>query len=259
MLLAVDIGNTNVVLGVFEEQVLRYRWRLDSQARRSEDEWLVLIQSLFMNTNLSSSDITGVGIGSVVPGITPFFVALSQNYYGIEPVVISSELPIGIKIKYSDPTAVGADRLCNTLAGYELYGGPLIIVDFGTATTYDVLSGKGEYLGGIISPGLETASRHLHELAAKLPSVELMFPDHIIAISTERSIQAGIMYGAVASVEGIISRINNELNEAATVIATGGLALRIIEKTSVIKHYEPDLTLIGIEKIFGKVKKSTQN
>jgi len=259
MLLAVDIGNTNVVLGVFDDDTLLFRWRLDSHTRRTEDEWLVLLQTLFSNANLVFSDITDVAISSVVPGVTPFFVALSRNHFGIEPLVISSDLDLGIAIKYDDPAAVGADRLCNAIAGYDLYGGPLIIIDFGTATTYDIISGRGEYLGGIIAPGVETAGRHLHALAAKLPSVELKFPERIIATNTERSIQVGIMYGTVASVEGIVSRIKNELNEQTIVIATGGIAPLIIEKTSIIDHYEPDLTMIGMEKIYKKVRKFTQN
>ncbi|KPK91725.1 hypothetical protein AMJ80_07100 [bacterium SM23_31] len=259
MLLAVDIGNTNVVLGVFDDDTLLFRWRLDSHTRRTEDEWLVLLRTLFSNADLGFSDITGIAISSVVPGIAPFFIGLSRNHFKIEPLIISSVLDLGIVIKYDDPTAVGADRLCNAVAGYEMYESPLVIIDFGTATTYDIISGKGEYIGGIIAPGVETASQHLHEHAAKLPSVELRFPDSIIATNTERSMQVGIMYGAVASIEGIISRIKKELNEQAVVIATGGIAPLIIEKTPIIDHYEPDLTMIGMEKIYKRVKKTTHN
>lgn len=257
MLLAVDIGNTNIVLGLFDNSDLKHRWRLDSYTRRSEDEWHLLVQSLLANVGLSVSTITDGAISSVVPGITPIFVSLLQNRVGVIPVLISNKLNLGISNKYDEPDAVGADRLCNAVAGYDKYQGPLTVIDFGTATTFDVISKKGEYLGGIIAPGLETAAQELHIHAAKLPSVELQFPDKVIGTSTEQSIQAGIMYGTIGLVEGIINRINRELKESAKVVATGGLAPLIIEKTDYIQCYEPDLTLIGIEKIYRLVTQSS--
>jgi type III pantothenate kinase len=257
MLLAIDIGNTNVVLGVFENHTLRCRWRLDSNLRRSEDEWMVMMRSLFANEELKLSDIDGVAISSVVPSTTPVFTSIFQKSTDISTLLISCNLDVGLKIRYTDPSSVGADRLCNALAGYEMYGGPLIIIDLGTATTFDVISEKGDYLGGIISPGLETAAQYLHQSAAKLPSVELKFPEKIIATNTEQSIQAGIMFGTVASVEGVVERINKELGHDAFVVATGGLSNLFFKKIQVIKAYEPNLTLIGIEKIFTKVSKQT--
>ncbi len=253
MLLAVDIGNTNVVLGVFENHTLRCRWRLDNYSRRSEDEWMVILRSLFAHEDLKLSNINGVALSSVVPSATPIFTSIFKDSADIKILQISSDLDIGLNIRYTDPSSVGADRLCNAIAGYEMHGGPLIIIDLGTATTFDVISENGDYLGGIISPGLETAAQYLHKAAAKLPGVELKFPENIIATNTEQSIQAGIMFGAVSSVEGIVERIKNELGQDAFVIATGGLGNLIFRKTQVIKAYEPNLTLIGIEKIFTKV------
>ncbi|MFC1731254.1 type III pantothenate kinase [candidate division KSB1 bacterium] len=255
MLLAVDIGNTNVVLGLLKNGQTKFRWRLDSQSRRTEDEWYVLLRTLFRNEKLEITDISGVAISSVVPSLTPIFRILSKKYLNCEPLIITSDLDLDIAIKYDDPASVGADRLCNATAGYEKYGGPLIIIDFGTATTFDVISKNGEYLGGVISPGLETAARHLHTLAAKLPSVELQFPDKIIATNTEKSIQAGVMYSTIASVNGLIDLIREELHEKGMVIATGGIGALIIKKTDKIEAYEPDLTLIGMDIIYRKLHK----
>lgn len=259
MLFAVDIGNTNIVIGIFKDESLLHRWRLDTHTRKTEDEWQILLKSLFSDTDLSESDISGAAVSSVVPDVTPYFVSISKNLYKVVPVMISGLSAIGMPIKTDDPLSVGADRLCNAVAGYEKYGGPLIIIDFGTATTFDIVSQGGEYIGGIISPGFETAAQHLHMHAAKLPSVELQFPDTIIAKNTEKSMQVGILYGAVGSVEGIISRIKEELQSEATVIATGGLAPVIKEKTDVIQYYEPDLTMTGIEKIYRRIIKSSNN
>lgn len=258
MLFAVDIGNTNIVIGIFRDESLLHSWRLDTHTRKTEDEWQILLKSLFSDTELHESDISGAAIASVTPDVTPFFVSLSKNLFEIDPVMISGSSAIGMAVKMDDPASVGADRLCNAVAGYELYGGPLIIIDFGTATTFDIVSHDGEYIGGIISPGFATAAHHLHLHAAKLPSVDLQYPDKIIAKNTEKSMQVGILYGAVGSVEGIISRINEELKNTATVIATGGLAPVIKEKTNVIKHFEPDLTMIGIEKIYRKILESSK-
>lgn len=253
MLLAVDIGNTNIVWGVFKEQTLVRSWRFDSQSQKTQDEWYALLHILFAGAGLSLKELTGIAISSVVPAVTNTISSFSRNAFSIEPFLITSDLDLGITVLYDDPTAVGADRLCNAVAALALYQAPLIIIDFGTATTYDVISEKGEYLGGIIAPGLETAARILHQRAAKLPSVELQFPDTVIGTNTERSIQSGILYGAVASLEGIIELINTELGYETTVIATGGLAQLISEKTTAIDYFVPDLTLMGIEKIYRKI------
>jgi len=250
MLLAFDIGNTNIDVGVFNKSVLLQHWRIDSQTNKTLDEWYVLLYVLFTSAKLSLKEITGVAVSSVVPGITDSICKFTKKTFSIESFLITSNSDLGITIRYNEPTAVGADRLCNAVAGVALFEGPLIIIDFGTATTYDIVSAHREYLGGIIAPGLETATRILHQCAAKLPSVELSFPNSVVGTNTEQSIQAGILYGAVASVEGLVKRINEELGYKSTVIGTGGLALLIGERTTVINHYIPELTLIGIEKIY---------
>lgn len=249
MLLAVDIGNTNVVLGLFENGTLRYSWRLDSLSRRTEDEWLLLLKTLFHNEELNFTNLSDVAISSVVPGLTSLFKNLSKKHLNTAPLIITGDLDFGIKILYESPSSVGGDRICNAVAGYDKFGGPLIIIDFGTATTFDVIGKTGDYLGGVISPGLETAARHLHQLAAKLPSVELIFPDKIIAKNTERSMQVGIMYGTLASVEGLIDKIKEELQSECKAITTGGIGALIADMTDKIESHEPDLTLYGIEKI----------
>jgi len=255
MLLAVDIGNTNVVLGLFDGDCLKFQRRLDSQTRRTEDEWLLLLRTLFQNENHTIDEITGVAISSVVPSLTPFFRILSKEHLKIDPLIITGELDLGITIHVEDPYSLGADRLCNAIAGYDKYGGPLVILDFGTATTYDVIAKNGDYIGGIIAPGLETAARHLHILAAKLPSVELIIPNKIIATTTEKSMQVGIMYSTIAAVNGLIDKIQEELQEKCTVIATGGIATLLYERIKVIDAYDPNLTLNGIKIIYSKVMK----
>jgi type III pantothenate kinase len=254
MLLAVDIGNTNVVLGLFENRALRFSWRLDSLSRRTEDEWLLLLKTLFHNEDLKLANLTDVAISSVVPGLTSSLKALSKKHLNTDPLIITGDMDHGIKIFYESPSSVGGDRICNAVAGYDKFGGPLIIIDFGTATTFDVISETGDYLGGVISPGLETAARHLHKLAAKLPSVELIFPEEIIAKNTERSMQVGIMYGTLASVEGLINKIKEELQSDCKVITTGGIGFLIADMTDNIESHEPDLTLYGIEKIYTRFK-----
>lgn len=258
MLLAVDIGNTHTVFGIYKDGKLLQDWRVSSLVARTEDEVWLLVKFFCNDSNVNVREITGVGISSVVPNLTDIFVWMSQKHLNIEPVVISSELDLGIKILYDDPSAVGADRLCNAVAGFVKYGGPVIIVDFGTAITYDVVSEKGEYLGGVIAPGLETSAAELHRRAAKLPKIELHFPKDVIGRNTISSMQSGIMYGAVDSMEGMIRRIKNVVGQNAKVVATGGLAKLIIKHTNVIDFYEPSLVLDGIWIIYNRLKNFIQ-
>jgi type III pantothenate kinase len=177
---------------------------------------------------------------------------MSQKYLHIEAMVVSHLLDLGIKILYENPASVGADRLCNAVGGFNKFGGPLIIVDFGTATTFDVISAQGEYLGGLIAPGIETSSVILHQRAARLPRVELNFPPKYIGTSTEKSIQSGLMFGTVEMIDGLVRRINTELNEKLQVVATGGLAPLILSRCDTIKKHEPFLTLEGLCMIFNR-------
>jgi len=254
MFLAIDIGNTHTVFGVYKDGKLVHDWRVSSLITRTEDETWLLVKFFCEDTNVKPESIKGIGISSVVPNLTDVFVWMSQRHFKIDPVLISAELDLGIKILYDDPTTVGADRLCNAVAGYTKYGGPIIVVDFGTATTYDVVSEKGEYLGGVIAPGIETSAAELHRRAAKLPKIELHFPKDVIGRNTVSSMQSGIMYGAVDAMEGMIKRIKNVIGQHAKVIATGGLAKTIIKHTNSIDFYEPTLVLDGIYIIYNRVK-----
>jgi type III pantothenate kinase len=256
MLLAIDVGNTHTVIGLYDGERLVADWRIASLTHRTADENWLAIKSFCIEAGIPPSGISGVGISSVVPDLTDIFEAMARKYLKVEPVTVSASLNLGITIFYKDPTAVGADRICNAIAGFAKYGGPLIIIDFGTATTYDVVSKEGDYLGGVIALGLETSAAELHRRAAKLPKIELHFPSSVIGRETVSSMQAGIMFGSVDAVEGIVGRIRKELGTKSRVIATGGLSGIIAAQTSVIEAVEPSLVLDGIRLIYGKVRKT---
>lgn len=250
MLLAIDVGNTHTVLGVFDGETLVADWRMTSATHRTADESWLAIRSFCSEAGLTVDRLTGVGISSVVPDLTEMFESLARKYLHVEPVTVSSALDLGIKIHYRDPSQVGADRLCNAIAGFRKYTGPLIIIDFGTATTFDVISREGDYLGGVIALGLESSAAELHRKAAKLPKIELQFPDTLIGTDTVSSMQAGVMFGAVDAVEGMVQRIRSALGENARVIATGGLSAIIARHTDIISECEPSLVLDGIRIIY---------
>jgi type III pantothenate kinase len=207
------------------------------------------------NTNgIPRALLTGVGISSVVPNLTDIFETIARKYIKVEPVIVGGHLDLGFKIHYKDVSTVGADRLCNAIAGYKKYGGPLIIIDFGTATTFDVVAKNGDYLGGVITLGLESTAGELHRRAARLPKIELHFPEKVIATDTVSSMQAGVMFGAVDAVEGIVKRIQQELGSKAKVIATGGLSTIVAKHTSIVEACEPSLVLDGVRLIWERVK-----
>ncbi len=253
MLLAIDIGNTHTVFGVFKGQRLLAHWRVSSAVTRTEDEIAMLVKTFCAQASIKSKSINGVGISSVVPDQTEIFELMARKHYGIKPLIVNADLDLGIKIHYEDPSTVGADRLCNAVAGFEKYGGPLIIIDFGTATTYDVISEKGDYLGGVIAPGIETSAANLHRRAAKLPKIELRFPDEVIGTDTVSSMQSGILYGTVDAVEGMVQRIKRFVGRKAKVIATGGYAKLIKDHSNAIDYYEPALVLHGVYLIYRRV------
>ena len=253
MLLAVDVGNTHTVAGVYDGTRLIADWRMASLTTRTADENWLTIKSFCADAGIPTGAITGMGISSVVPDLTDVFESLARKYFKVEPVTVSTALDLGIRVLYTDPTAVGADRLCNAIAGFRKYGGPLIIIDFGTATTYDVVSSAGDYLGGVITLGLESTAAELHRRAAKLPKIELRFPPSVIGRETAASMQAGVMFGTVDAVEGTIRRITAELGQKAKVIATGGLAGIIGRHTKVIEAIEPSLVLDGIRMVVERV------
>ncbi len=254
MLLAIDVGNTHTVFGIFDGEKLLCDWRMSSQIRRSEDEYWLAIRSFCELRGIATAKLQGVGISSVVPDLTGTLEAMAHKYLGVNPVTVSASMNLGMPIMYNDPGAVGADRLCNAVAGFRKYGGPLIIIDFGTATTFDVISGSGEYLGGVITLGLESAASELHRRAAKLPRIELRFPGTVIGRETVSSMQSGIMFGTVDAVEGIVKRIQNELGARTRVIATGGLSGIIAQNTKIIEAVEPSLVLDGIRLIYSRAR-----
>ena len=258
MLIAVDIGNTNVVIGIYQQTKLIAHWRLSSQTARTRDECWILISSLFESHRINIDQVQGGIISSVVPNLTATFIQVFEDYFKITPVVVSADLNLELKILYENPRDVGADRICNAVAGFHYYRGPLVILDFGTATTFDVVSEKNEYLGGIIAPGIELTASILHQRAAKLPKVELQFPATVIGRNTESSIQSGLMFGTVELINGLIARIEGELGKPVETVATGGLANVVAPHTDRIKKIEPFLTLDGLRLIYEHVNQKSK-
>ncbi|MBP9212109.1 MAG: type III pantothenate kinase [Bacteroidetes bacterium] len=258
MILAIDIGNTHTVIGIYNGTKLLGDWRVTSFVTRTEDEFGALVRQFCEDAKVPMKKILSVGIASVVPNLTDVCTKMSRKYFKLEPIVVSSDLDLGMKVLYDDPRAVGADRLCNAVAGYAKYRGPLVIVDFGTATTFDVISKQGEYLGGVITAGIETAAGELHRRAAKLPKIDLRFPDHVIGKNTVESMQAGILYGALDSMETMIRRISKELDDYPTVVATGGFSEAMKKQSKVINKHEPALVLEGIRLIVERVERKNK-
>jgi len=253
MILAVDIGNTHTVFGIYDKKKLLGDWRVTSFVTRTEDEFGALVRNFCQDTGIAVKKISAFGISSVVPNLTDVMQRMSKKYFSIEPVVVSTSIPLGITVLVDDPSSVGADRLCNAVAGYAKYKGPLVIVDFGTATTFDVISKKGEYLGGVIAPGIETSAAELHRRAAKLPKIDIHFPKTIIGKNTVSSMQSGILYGALDSMETMIRRISKEIDDYPTVVATGGFSGLMMNHTKIINKHEPTLVLEGIRIIVEKM------
>lgn len=254
MILVIDIGNTHTVFGLLNGSQIKDHWRLTSSFGRTEDEIGLWLKNYFEHSGFSFSDIDGVCISSVVPDLSKAYIWMSKKYLGKDALVVDSTLKFGFEIKYKNPAAVGADRLCNAVAGIEQYGKPLIILDFGTATTFDCIDGDGNYAGGVIAPGIETSITSLSKRAAKLPLVELKIPQAVIGLSTEESIQIGIIKGTIHLVQGIVQDIKSELGAKTKVIATGGLAAVIAEKTRIIDKVDPFLSLKGSASIYFKNK-----
>lgn len=249
MLLVVDIGNSNITLGVFRGQDLVASWRLKTDVHQTADEYAVLLKSLLAGDGLSVSDIGEAALASVVPPLVATFQQSLERYLGVKPLLVEAGIRTGVRVSTDNPKEVGADRICNAVAAYQLYGGPAVVIDFGTATTFDVVSEDGDYLGGAIAPGLEVALEALFQHTAKLPSVELARPQHAIGKNTVASMQSGLIFGYVGLVEGIVRRIKRELGGKAKVIATGGLAEIIARETPVIELVDPQLTLVGLRLI----------
>ena len=256
LLLVIDIGNTLVVLGLYRDADLEATWKLSSQAPRTSDECWIIFKQWCLDAGIDTAEIAGVVISSVVPSLSAVFQDMISVYLNCEPILVGAETDTGLKIRYQIPNQVGADRLCNSLAALTIYGGPVIVVDLGTATTFDVVTENYEYLGGAISLGLTGASNELHRLAAKLPRVDLKFPEKVVATSTEQSIQSGIMWGTVSLIDGMVEKIGAEMQwKNMHVIGTGGASNLIIKYSRTIEQYNPFLTLEGMRLIYHRLRR----
>jgi type III pantothenate kinase len=250
MLLVVDVGNTQTVIGLMEDGEVVHHWRMATVRHRTGDEIAGLLQGFFSLIGLRARDEIGeVGIASVVPRLTLQWTEMCEKHLGLTPFVVGPGARTGMRILMKNPAEVGADRIVNAVAAFERYGGPCIVADFGTATTFDVISSEGDYLGGAIAPGIEVSLEALTTRAAKLVKVELVEPEHAIGKSTTEALQAGAVYGFAGEVEGIVRAIWKELGERARVVATGGIAVLIAGHTEVISEVDPFLTLRGIESV----------
>jgi type III pantothenate kinase len=254
MLLALDIGNTNIVAGVYDGAALTGRWRLSTQRDRTADELMVFFRVAFAEQQLRFESIRGVAISSVVPSLTPQAELLAQHYFGCRPLVIGPHTDTGLANDYRDPAEVGADRLVNGLAAWHRHKTAVVIVDMGTATTVDAVSHDGHYLGGAIAPGLQISTDALFHEAARLPRVELVAPERTLGRTTASSMQAGIVFGYAGMVKELVARCSAEIEHASgvvpTVVATGGLADLIAPCVPAIEHVEPDLTLEGLRLVW---------
>jgi type III pantothenate kinase len=246
MLLTIDIGNTNLTLGLYEGDTLGAHWRLATDHNRMPDEYGLQLLGLLQNAGKTLADIKGISLASVVPPLTGRVVQACREYLKQEPLVVDAGIKTGIKIRYEDPKAVGADRVCDAVAVMKLYGGPACVVDFGTATTFNAVTKDGEYLGGAITAGINLAAEALYTRAAKLPRIDLQVPPSVIGRNTVHAMQSGLLFGYVSMVEGMVARFRSELGSDMKVVATGGLAEVIAKETKDIDIISPWLTLEGL-------------
>jgi type III pantothenate kinase len=252
VLLAIDVGNTETVLGVFREEDLAWRWRMATVPNRTADELALLFGGFLDQQGLSfDRNVTAVIVSSVVPSATQALRDMVRRYFRFPPLVVEPGVKTGVAVLIDNPKEVGADRIVNSLAAFTKFGGPAVVVDFGTATTFDCVSENGEYVGGAIAPGLQVAAQALFEQTARLPLVELVSPRSVIGKGTVEAVQSGLVLGYASMVDGMIERIAKELGQP-TVIATGGLAPAVIGECRTIDHHEPWLTLEGLRLVFDK-------
>lgn len=252
MLLTIDIGNTNVVLGVWSTEVLIAHWRVATEHQRMADEYAVLLSSLFYLENIQTSGVDGAIICSVVPAVQEAFRVAIKSFWGIEAMIVSADLELGMDIVYSPPEAVGADRIANAVAAIEKYGAPAVVVDFGTATTLDAISAEGAYVGGSIAPGLQISVDALYARTARLRPVPLDAPSCPIGGDTASSLQSGIIYGYAGLVDGLVRRFQESLGMNAAVIGTGGLAPVVVPHARTVHEIDLDLTLLGLRLLYDR-------
>jgi type III pantothenate kinase len=252
MLLALDVGNTNVTIGAFDSAKLAGRWRLRTIREQTADEWGILIRNLFSLSSLSLADVDGVIISSVVPAVDQPLEAMAERYFGRKPIFVSYLTDLGISVRYDNPREVGADRLVNGVAGFHKYGGPVVIVDLGTTINFDIVSADGEFLGGIICPGIGMSISGLFARTARLPMVDFREPEKLIGSNTVGSITSGLYYGFVGMIDGILERLAAELGPEMKTVATGGQGHMITRTSRWVKVYEEDLTLEGLSYIWDR-------
>lgn len=253
MLMVIDVGNTNTVLGLYRGEELSHNWRLATERERTADEWGILIRTLFNLGEVADGTVSSIVISSVVPPARPALEEMATRYFGVQPLFIEPTMNLGMPVRYKPASDVGTDRIVDAVAAYAAFGGPVIVVDFGTATTFDAISGAGEYLGGVIAPGIGISAEALFLRAARLPRVEIRPPEKIIGDSTVASMQSGLFWGYVGLVDGILKRMKQEL-ENAYVVSTGGLAELISPACEEIDSVDRNLTLEGMRLVHERLK-----
>ncbi|HEY2906236.1 MAG TPA: type III pantothenate kinase [Vicinamibacterales bacterium] len=256
MLLAIDVGNTNIVLGVFDGATLVHSWRLATLRERTADELGVLIDGLFAHDHIDRRKISAIILGSVVPPLMTTVRSMAERYFALKALTIEPGIETGMPILYDNPAEVGADRIVNAVAAFEKFGRgknrPLIVLDFGTATTFDAVTARGEYLGGAICPGVQISADALFQRAARLPRIDVRKPPQVVGRTTVGAMESGLFYGYVGMIEGLVRRMGDELGGNALCVATGGLADIIAPETSLIQHVDPDLTLHGLRIVWDR-------
>lgn len=250
MIFVCDVGNTHIVLGAYDDGKLINHWRISTDREKTEDEFAMLINDLFQYSGLSFHNFSGVVISSVVPSIMFALERLCEKYFHLKPLVVSPGIKTGLNLKYDNPKELGADLIVNAVAAVNDYQAPIIVIDFGTATTYSYIDEHKGYIGGAIAPGIDIATEALYEKASKLPRIEIVKPPHIVGRNTVHAMQSGVLFGYVGQVEGIVSRMKKQAATKPVVVATGGLCSLISNETDVIDHVDPFLTLKGLFLIY---------